>query len=107
MGQHAQHGAAVDAPGVGLAAQVPVWPVDDHLVGVGEPAGGGEHRPRVADGDPVPEEGADAGDRGGEVDRPANDHAGWGSVGGHEQGQLVAAALPVVAVPQGAAAAGG
>jgi hypothetical protein len=107
VGQHAQHGAPVDLPGVDLPAQVPVRPVDDHLVGVGEAAGGGEHRPGVADGHPVPEERSDARDGGGEVDRPEHDHAGAGGVGGDEQRQVVAAALPVAAVAQGTAAAGG
>ena len=36
VGQHGDDGARVDPAGLGLGLEVPVRPVDDHLVGVGE-----------------------------------------------------------------------
>ena len=37
VGEHAEHRALVDPAGVDLGLQVAVRPLDDHLVGVGEP----------------------------------------------------------------------
>ena len=75
-------------------------PLDDHLVGVREPLGGGEHRAGVAHGHVVAEELADPGHRAGEVDRAEDQHERRRGVRLDEHGQLVAAALAVRAVVQ-------
>ena len=49
-------------------------PVADHLVGLGEPLGGGEHGPGVADRDVVAHEHPDPGYGCGEVDGSEHDH---------------------------------
>ncbi len=74
-------------------------PVDDHLVGVGEPRRGGEYLPRVAHRHVIPEELPDPGDGGGEVDRPENQHPGRRRERVHEDAQLVPAALTLRTVP--------
>ena len=70
-------------------------PLDDHLVGVGEPLAGGEDRAGVAHGHPVAEELADAGHRAGEVDRPEDQHPRRRGEGLDEHRQVVEAPLTV------------
>ena len=82
------------------ACEVAVRPVDDHLVGLGEPAGRREHRPGVADGHVVAEEAADPGHRGGEVDRAEDQHPRLRRERPHEDPHPLAAALAVGAVGQ-------
>jgi hypothetical protein len=76
-----------------------VRPLGDDLVGLGEPGRGGEHRPGVADRDPVTEELARPGHRGGEVDRPEHQHPRRRGEGLHEHAEVVQAPFTVRAVP--------
>ena len=99
VGEHA-HGVAGPSSGVTLA-QVPVGPVDDHLVGAGEPPTGGEHRPGVADRHPVAEDLGHGGQGGGEVDGPEDDHAGRGANASMNTVDRVLADLPVQSVVTG------
>lgn len=94
MGEDADDRALV---GIG-AAQVAVRPVDDDFDTLREALGGGEDRPGVADGDPVAEEGADARDGRGEVDRPENQHARGRCERLEEDGDVVLTALAAGAV---------
>ena len=75
-------------------------PVDDDLVGLGEPAGGREHRPGVAHRDVVAEEAADPRHRGREVDRAEHQHPRLGRERPHEHPHPLAAPLAVRAVGQ-------
>ena len=77
-------------------------PLADDLVRLGEAARRREDRPRVADGDAVAEEDADAGDRGGEVGGAEHEHPRRRGEGLHEDGDVVDAALAVRAVVAGA-----
>src|SRR5690242_3561721 len=94
VGEHADHRALVHRG----AGQVPVRPLHDHLVGVGEPRLGREHRPGVAHGDVVPEELPRPGHGRREVDRAEDQHPRRRRERLHEHGKLVEAALPVLAV---------
>ena len=82
-------------------------PLDDHLVRGGEPALRGEHRPGVADGDPVAEEAADVRHRGGEVDGAEDQHPRARGERGHEHPHALAAPFAVGAVGQRLGAARG
>ena len=95
VGQHGDHGARVDPAGLVLGRQVAVRPVDDHVVGLREPAVGREHRPGVADRDVVAEEGADPGHRGREVDGAEDQQPRLGRERPHEDPHPLAAALAV------------
>ena len=59
---------------VGARAEEAVGPVDDELVRLREPLRGHERRARVADGDAIAEQLADAGERRGMVDRSEDVH---------------------------------
>ena len=87
-------------PAACSAREVAVRPVDDDLVGLREAGAGREHRPGVADGHVVAEEGADPRHRRGEVDRPEDQHPRLGREGPHEHPHPLAAPLPVGAVGQ-------
>ena len=82
-------------------------PLDDDLVGLGEPRGGREDRARVAHGHVVAEEGPDPGDRGGEVDGAEDEHPRLRGVRRHEDRHPLAAPLTVGSVVQGLVATGG
>jgi hypothetical protein len=56
MGQHAQNDPRLDPPRLRLGLQVPVGPVEHHLVRVGEAVSGREDRSGVADRYPIGEE---------------------------------------------------
>ena len=101
VGQHADHRATVQRARIHLRPQVPVRPVDDHLVGLRETLAGGEHRPGIAHRHPVSEERPDPGHRGGEVDRPEHQHPRRGREAGDEDRQSLTAALAVRAVVSG------
>ena len=95
VGEHGEHGARVDPPGLVLGGEVAVRPVDDHLVGVREPARGGEDGPGVADGDVVAEERAHPRDRRREVDRAEDQQPRLGRERPHEDPHPLAPALAV------------
>ena len=101
VGEHRDDRARVDL----LAGQPAVRPVDDDLVGVGEPLRRGEHRAGVDDGHLEAEQLAHAHQCRGEVDRAEHDHARLGCEGLHEDVEALAEALargPVVQEPGGA-----
>ena len=77
--------------------QIPVGPVDDDFVGVGEAGGGGEDGAGVADGDVVAEKASGLAEGGREVDGAEDQHAGAGRVGVDEDGQLLGAGAGVPA----------
>jgi drug/metabolite transporter (DMT)-like permease len=77
VGEHTEDGPSVDPAGCRLGGQVAVGPVDDHLVGGREAGRRREHRPCVADRDPVAEERPDPGYGRGVVGRPEDEHPRW------------------------------
>jgi hypothetical protein len=93
VGEDADRGTAVHLG----ALQVAVRPLDHDLVRVREACRGGEDRAGVAHGDPVAEEAAGLAERGGEVDRAEDQHAGAGRGHVDEDGEPVGAGVPVPA----------
>ena len=93
-------------PRVGLLGEELVRPRHDHLVGVGEPGRGREHRSGVAHRHPVAQERPHPGDRGSEVDRPEDQHPRPRGVRRHEHRHPLTTTLPVRAVVQRLAAPG-
>ena len=88
------------------SGQHPVGPVDDDLVGQREAGASGEDLSGVADGDLVAEHLGDTAQRGGEVDRTEDDHAGREGVHVHEDADLVLVGLASRAVVAYARASG-
>ncbi len=107
MGEHADRGAGVDRTLLGLRGEVAVGPVDDDLVGVGEPRRGREDRPGIAHGDPVSEEGALPREGRGEVDGTEDQHPRSRRVAGDEDLHARFLALAVGAVGEHGGAARG
>ena len=79
VGEHAHRVSGTEA-GADLG-QVTVGPVDDDLVGLGEPGLGGEGGPGVAHGHVVTEHLGHPRQRGAEVDGPEDHEARWRDVG--------------------------